>query len=334
MQQVGRAGRDGRVAQCITFLEDEEFLRLRSLTFSDGVDAHDLGRLLTLLFPPGAQPGACAALSLAAAEAEVGLRLEVVETLLSFLHLGTGLPGDAPLLAPLPEMRATLCLAFHRSDPAALAETSPLVAAVLSVGKERMGRHTVAVTRLAAELGVSFVEVQEQLRLLAATGEVSYTAADRALCVQLLRVPADVDALAAALAERLTAAERCQVGKLDAMYSALLAAESCQAAPERERTLRGCIAAYFDAPEDAEGSATPEVVKSSSIHLLGDVRALLREAGDVLTSGRLVARVLHGLANAHISTDVWRKHASWGRYAAVDFGVVARVAQEEISRRK
>jgi hypothetical protein len=33
--------------------------------------------------------------------------------------------------------------------------------------------------------------------------------------------------------------------------------------------------------------------------------------------------VLHGLQSAHVSADVWRKHALWARHAAMDFNVVA-----------
>jgi len=38
IQQAGRAGRDGAPAACVTFLDPKDYLRSRSLTFSDGVD--------------------------------------------------------------------------------------------------------------------------------------------------------------------------------------------------------------------------------------------------------------------------------------------------------
>ena len=75
--QVGRAGRDGTEAQCHTFIDDNEFLKLRSLTFSDGVDESDLLRLLKQLFLPDALPGMCSAIVVQTAEAELGLRQEV-----------------------------------------------------------------------------------------------------------------------------------------------------------------------------------------------------------------------------------------------------------------
>lgn len=75
--QVGRAGRDGTEAQCHTFIDDDEFLKLRSLTFSDGVDESDLMRVLKQIFLPDAVPGMCSAIVVQTAEAELGLRQEV-----------------------------------------------------------------------------------------------------------------------------------------------------------------------------------------------------------------------------------------------------------------
>jgi hypothetical protein len=110
---------------------------------------------------------------------------QVVETVLSYLALGDILPDQAPMIATLPEMRATLTLAFHKSSIEALAQASPLVAQVLKLGKERQGRHVVSVPQLAKALDVSFAVLQEQLGALAIAGEVSYTSSDRALCFEV-----------------------------------------------------------------------------------------------------------------------------------------------------
>jgi ATP-dependent DNA helicase Q4 len=202
---VGRAGRDGTEAQCHTFIDDDEFLKLRSLTFSDGVDESDLMRVLKQIFLPDAAPGMCSAIVVQTAEAELGLRQEVraaacsapsarrspgcfpqvIETVLSYLVLGEGLPDEAPLISTLPDMCATLHLAFHKSDPQELAATSALVEQLLKAAKERQGKHTVSIPLLAHRLRVPFMELQEQLRLLAEAGEVSYTSSDRALCLKV-----------------------------------------------------------------------------------------------------------------------------------------------------
>ena len=74
-------------------------------------------------------------------------------------------------------------------------------------------------------------------------------------------------------------------------------------------------------------------VKDTSQYLQSDIRALLRKSRDVLTSSRLVARVLHGLSSAQVSADVWRRDPAWGRHAAVDFNAVLRAVEAELSRR-
>lgn len=53
-RQVGRAGRDGGPASCHLFLDDADFLRLRSLAHSDGVDAPSIAAFLRAAFgePP------------------------------------------------------------------------------------------------------------------------------------------------------------------------------------------------------------------------------------------------------------------------------------------
>ena len=73
---MGRAGRDGSEAQCHTFIDDDEYLRLRSLTFSDGVDVPELLRLVEQIFPPGARVGACSCVVVRSAELELGIRQE------------------------------------------------------------------------------------------------------------------------------------------------------------------------------------------------------------------------------------------------------------------
>ena len=171
------------------------------------MDESDLARLLKQIFPRDSAPGLCSAIVLQTAEAELGLRqevrasldfiheacnarsracsLQVIETVLSYLVSGEGMVDQAPMVSPLPEMNATLQLAFHKSDPQELASTNALVDHVLKMGKERQGKHIVSIPALAHQLGVSFSVLQERLRELAEAGEVSYTSSDRALCLQV-----------------------------------------------------------------------------------------------------------------------------------------------------
>lgn len=299
---------------------------------------------------------------------------QVLETVLSYLELGDGLPEEAPLVSTLPEMRATIFLSFHKSDPEALAATSPLVEHVLKLGKARGGKHSVSVPQLATSLGVSFAALQEQLQQLAATGEVSYTSSDdRALCMQArarsLRMAASAVADAVHTRHRLCACQATCGRSLPRSPSVWLLRSSArwaswtrftrlQRPPRSAQSLlsrrRSCAAT---SPHTSRRLAAPNAfrrllwcvcrgrvlhgrraltrravqVKQSSQHLLGDIRALLRQARDVLTSSRMVARVLHGLAGAHVSADAWRHNTAWNRHAAVDFNAVMRAAEAELT---
>ena len=50
IQQAGRAGRDGLPARCVSFIDADDFTRLRSLSFSDGVDRATVHKLLETVF--------------------------------------------------------------------------------------------------------------------------------------------------------------------------------------------------------------------------------------------------------------------------------------------
>lgn len=112
--------------------------------------------------------------------------------MLSYLQMDGCMPGLAPLLASLPDIRATIRLSFHKSNPSDLATTCPLVARVLELGKQRMGKYTASIPELARDLGESFASVQETLQALSRSGEVSFTLADQAVCYEVRQLPGAV----------------------------------------------------------------------------------------------------------------------------------------------
>ena len=57
---MGRAGRDGREARCVAFLDDADFRTLRSLAHGDGVDAPAVAGFLAAAFADPPPPRAAA----------------------------------------------------------------------------------------------------------------------------------------------------------------------------------------------------------------------------------------------------------------------------------
>jgi hypothetical protein len=171
-------------------------------------------------------------------------------------------------------------------------------------------------------------------------------------------MPPDLSALAAALADRLAEAERCQVNKLDALFSIMDAASRAASREEQERIIRTHVREYFDADADAQAQPPPALVrpwspcplpaahsrtddagahlppaqvKQSSQYLVADIRSLLRQGKKSLTTSRSVARVLHGLTSSQVTAEVWRQNPSWGKHAAVDFQAVMRACDAEMN---
>ena len=94
--QIGRAGRDGSESYCHLFLDDCDFLRLRALAHSDGIQASNALAFLEAVFEERqgfvAQPEAeseaeYGALAVARVSEECDMKEEVMETLLSYLEV-------------------------------------------------------------------------------------------------------------------------------------------------------------------------------------------------------------------------------------------------------
>jgi len=366
IQQAGRAGRDGAPAACVTFLDPKDYLRSRSLTFSDGVDRPSITRLLQSVFESGpvmkkakdeAEWTPCVgALSASEMEIKLDMRIEAIETVLSCLDLwGEGLidirskdPSsvnelDAAhakgLIRILPDIRSTCEAQFYGRSPAEIGKDCPLAAAIVKlVPKPKASMYKFKIVDACMHMQTGFEDVASQLKAMSKNDNVTYTLSDRAVGFEIVRAPPkDIIPLAKALADHCSEIEACSVGKLDALYNAMDEAANAEDEEAQGEHLRQCLAEYLNEDSDMLPSP-PECVKQESQLLAPDIKTLLahRSGGKVggagMMTARAIARVLHKLHSPAYPSKEWSRHHTWGRHAEVDFKVILSRAEEAIAK--
>lgn len=98
VQQVGRAGRDGSEGKCFAFLDDRDFVTLRSLAYSGVTEEASIRKLLNMIFEDNIQEGfeengrrQFGMLAIKKLSVELDLQEETIESLLSFLEVNISL---------------------------------------------------------------------------------------------------------------------------------------------------------------------------------------------------------------------------------------------------
>ncbi|KAK9804407.1 hypothetical protein WJX72_011416 [[Myrmecia] bisecta] len=342
VQQVGRAGRDGEEACCYLFLDDADFLRLRSLSHSDGVEVHSVCALLEAVFPPRPDPpqqGDGPAYGLVPVKEmcrQADMKQEVMETLLSYLEA-----DNEPYVNVLPTVGKSISVAFYKHTPEQLALNHSIVEMLLAACPHaRRGCYTVATAKFANQAGAPPTEVLRQLQQLAVQEELRFEVHKlQGLMFEVLRRPEDLEALARQLAQRHHLASKAQADRLDTVYRVMAAAakEPC-GRQNHEQTLRAFIEDYFERTDVPSSLGNqPSVhglpVRAQDAFLARDIRALLmfgRSKPGLSLSGRAVARIMHGLASPAFPAEEWSKCGFWARYADMDFEAISRQAGVEL----
>ena len=83
IQEIGRAGRDGRDAYCHLFLCQEDYIKHRSFAFSDQIDENNYDRLIKKIV--NLSKSGFIALNVKECETEFDIKKDVLSTLLSYL---------------------------------------------------------------------------------------------------------------------------------------------------------------------------------------------------------------------------------------------------------
>ncbi|KAG6541292.1 hypothetical protein Mapa_017345 [Marchantia paleacea] len=339
VQETGRAGRDGKPAYCHLFLDNNDYLKLRSLAHSEGVDEYAVGKILSRIFSgkqESSKVGNPCSIIIETAAKEFDMKEEVLDTVLSYLEV-----GDVQYVKSVSKLNVTCTLSFHRSSPASLAERSSHVAAILKRSQEKQGRYMIDLLALATHLQISIFDMQFELRRLQSAGEITCEYGDPALCFTVTRFPEDIRLLTSAITKRLNGVENCKVRKVDAMYAAALAAvrrrnegvfeESNSSLSSEQASFQNTIKIYFDEDEGSLPSQDlPSVIEPSRNFLRADIKDFVRTNKHVNLTGRAIARIFYGIWSPAYPYSDWCKNHSWGKYEGVDFGAIKEIATAEL----
>lgn len=342
VQEVGRAGRDGLPAHCVLLLCKEDLVRLRSLCFSEGIDARCIRDIIVDLVHRGN-----GSIVMADVVKRHDVRLEVVATLLAWLHIDG-------YVRVLPENYASFGVALftsldgvakpNKKKSRALPEfgEDDEEASMLHFIAEHGKRPTAAsewtfINAAAAQAAMPRIKVHALLERMKQKGTLRYKADHKAFFFEVTDRMRELDGAALTklvvdVNTRLQKVERCNVQKLHALYNAMY--DAIQAPPEAmDAMLKEHLDHYFTvgsvstAVDYAQGAI---VDASKDSFLRGDITTLLNSARESLRTGRQVARVLHGLDSPEFPASAWCTNRFWGKAKHVDFASLMAFATEII----
>ncbi|KAK9117479.1 hypothetical protein Sjap_016426 [Stephania japonica] len=332
VQEIGRAGRDGRLAYCHLFIDDGTYFKLRNFCYSDGVDEHVVNKFLSHVFGDGVNSdGKVHSIVKESASRKFDIKEEVMLTMLTYLEL-----GEVQYLRLLPQQSVTCTLNFHKTSPDLLARTNVVVSQILRCeSKTLQGAYVFDIPTVANSVGISAVDLSNQLRNLKFKGEITYELKDPAFCYLIVKGPEDFCSLVADVTRWLLQVENCKVRKLNIMFNAAtFASKECDRSNGCSDTLhtqclQSRILDYFGR-DDGDNYDFPNKMGQSSPFLRADIKVFLQSNSHVKFSPRAVARIMHGLPSPAFPSSTWFNTHFWGRYSQIDFPLVMEAATVEL----
>ncbi len=315
-QEIGRAGRDGEPSVCQLLFCPDDLNVLENFIYGDTPSEEAVGGLVRDLF--GRQPSFDLALYELSSRHDI--RPLVLRTLLTYLELDGLLEAGTPFyegykFKPLRSSKEIL----ERFE----GERRDFLRGLL--GQARKGRTWLSVdpAAAAAALGCPRERIVRALDWLGEQGMLEVQAAGVRHRYRRLRLPDDLDQLAAELYQRCVVREQAELGRLRQVQG-LVASRQCHSA---------ALAAHFGETLEApcghcsacRGADSPPVERTARpirAGLADELAPLLARYPEVLATPLAIARLLCGIGSPKLSRAKLTGHKLFGVLGDLPFGQV------------
>jgi ATP-dependent DNA helicase Q4 len=345
IQEIGRAGRDGRKANCHLFLSTIDYQKHRSLCFTSCTEKENILELFKVIFGSQKYVG----IDLVKLEKQFDLKEEVVNTVLSYVEL-----KYPDLIQIRQKTNSTYILFLSNMNMKELQlEMGGIELSKFTVKKK--GGFYLDIFKVANELDKDPKEIVDLFWDLQAMKKLRFKSETPSISLLILTPnPSDeiLDEISEEMAKKLLQLEKTQVLKLDELYEILLTLsfkslfemeESHQEIIiDKQKNISEKIQSYFNRTEKDEIQASlqkqyfrdPELqakqlVLQNTIDVY--IKQFVRENHGDFNNGRAVARVFHGLNSPAYPAYEWYKNEVWGKFAGYDFEELMRKAVKALA---
>ena len=338
VQQIGRAGRSGDVAECLCFLNKSDFLTLRSLASNPYVRPEAVRTIVDAIFPIKDAKGAGEYRVLDLRKILEGkIPEETIESIICYLE-----NMEKPLLHFVGQVPLKARVSFYAKPPEEMDD--PIVETILKAcPKPRQGVYHVEVSKMCTENGTSPAKNFQELSAMSKRKLIGFQPSkERGLCYRIESNSINRTDIVQEVSNWLEKMNSMIIHKLDVTYKAFEVAASTPGGPvAQEDALRSIVEHYFAEPGDnfdtflqgvvSESGIEGELVKSGDEGTVSAARLVLRRAKEhnIDVTAVEICGVLHGIISGLDKTKGLQQIMSlfWGRLKHVDHRDVLAAAE-------
>ncbi|XP_050540615.1 ATP-dependent DNA helicase Q4 isoform X2 [Daktulosphaira vitifoliae] len=361
VQEIGRAGRDGSIAQCHMFLESEgnDIAELSRHIYANSVDRASIRKLLERVFVQcNCKEDHCVkheiAFEIEDTVSSLDMKQENIQTLLCYLELDTD-----KLIKNLP-LSYTLCKITCYKGPLFLKQLSKMCPplAVAYALKEKSGKSAsklnqfeFSIFQVAAIIGWDSGIIKKELKKLewsSINGKYQKSGVVVEFSCLGFRVLApgnmkadQLDLALCNLFNRTHQQELKSLAELQFCYETFMSistnsySDCCNIADSTLcEKLKKNVRDYFTQENISmflEKEPKEEVLdRTDEARVVSDINRLINSYADCKFTARAIARIFHGVESPNFPAYVWGRSPFWRGHIKIDFNSICKIAQKQI----